>query len=40
MFLDNGLSDVVWKMRIIYSTSNWNLEIIFLYMIVNEIIVI
>ena len=28
MFLDNGISDVVCKMRIIYSASNWNLEII------------
>ncbi len=37
MFLDNGISDVVSKMRIIYSVANWNLIITFLYMNVNEI---
>ena len=38
MFLDNSISDVVREMRIIYSASNWNLTITFLYMITNEII--
>jgi len=27
MFLDNGISDVVCKMRIIYSASNWKFKV-------------
>ena len=40
MFLDNGISDVVCKIRIIYSASHWNLAATFIYMIVNDIIVV
>jgi|GEM_PF-2560365 len=40
MFLGDGILDVVCQMRTIYSASHWNLAATFIYMIVNDIIVV